>query len=408
MLFNSQGFVLGFLPITLAGFFVLGRLGGRVWALRWLVVASLFFYGWWAPRFTLLLVASIGANLAVGRHILRLRGVGRERAAGAWLVVGVTANLALLGWFKYAMFARHILAGAGLDLPTLEIFLPLAISFFTFQQILFLTDCRRGDTVPVPALPYACFVAFFPHLIAGPIVRPAEILPPFAAADVAVPREANLAAGLTLFLLGLTKKLVLADLHLPNVKTDVLSLSEDQVRAQIERAATTCIHSILAGEGFRYDVPVRTGANQLYVAVLDRIVLKDKVAAREFASIRNGRKTAITTRILGLVYELCLKKIHVTKRDLFYVRTRDIACDECVRSESSPHPRSMCTLFSLFLFRLSSFQTDVKLFTKQADSDEVIEDVAAMLGSTRTSLNGQLAANSPRPPSAACCIAPSP
>ena len=211
MLFNSQGFVLGFLPITLAGFFLLGRLGGRVWALRWLVLASLFFYGWWAPRFTLLLVASIGANFAVGRHILRLRGVGGERAAGVWMVLGVAANLALLGWFKYAMFARHILIGAGLDLPTLEIFLPLAISFFTFQQILFLTDCRRGDIVPVPALPYACFVAFFPHLIAGPIVRPAEILPQFAAADVAVPREANLSAGLTLFLLGLAKKLVLAD-----------------------------------------------------------------------------------------------------------------------------------------------------------------------------------------------------
>ncbi len=122
-----------------------------------------------------------------------------------------TANLALLGWFKYAMFVRQIMAGAGIDLPTLDIFLPLAISFFTFQQILFLTDCRRGDIAPVPALPYACFVAFFPHLIAGPIVRPSEILPQFAAGDVAVPREENLSAGLALFLLGLAKKLVLAD-----------------------------------------------------------------------------------------------------------------------------------------------------------------------------------------------------
>ncbi len=211
MLFNSLGFVLGFLPIALAGFFGIGRIGGRVWALRWLVAASLFFYGWWAPRFTLLLVASIGANFMIGRHILQLRVAGAERAAGIWLVLGVTANVALLGWFKYAMFVRHILASAGLDLPTLEIFLPLAISFFTFQQILFLTDCRRGDAVPVPALPYACFVAFFPHLIAGPIVRPSEILPQFAAGDVAVPSEENLSAGLTLFLLGLAKKLVLAD-----------------------------------------------------------------------------------------------------------------------------------------------------------------------------------------------------
>ena len=147
------------------------------------------------------------------------------------------------------------------------------------------------------------------------------------------------------------KQLVLADLALPNVKTDVLSLSDEEVRAQIERATVSCIRSIMSGEGFRYDVPVRTSANQMYVAVLDRIVLKDKVAQREFASLRHGRKTALTTRVLGLVYELCTKHIHVTKRDLFY--------------------------------------TDVKLFSKQADSDEVIEDVAAMIGSTRTSLNGK-------------------
>lgn len=212
MLFNTQQFVLGFLPLTLAGFFLLGRLAGRAWALRWLVTASLVFYGWWAPRFTLLLVASMTANFLLGRHILRLRVSGPERTAGWWLVVGIAGNLAVLGWFKYALFVRQILVGVGgIDLPTLNIFLPLAISFFTFQQILFLTDCRRGDVPPSGPLPYGCFVAFFPHLIAGPIVRPSEIMPQFAAADVAVPRSENLAAGLGLFLLGLAKKLVLAD-----------------------------------------------------------------------------------------------------------------------------------------------------------------------------------------------------
>ncbi len=217
MLFNSQAFVLGFLPVTLAGFFAIGRVGGgglrgRVWALRWLVAASLVFYGWWAPRFTLMLVASMAANFALGRHILRLRAAGAQTPAGVWLVIGVAGNLAVLGWFKYALFLRQILVGiGGIDLPTLDIFLPLAISFFTFQQILFLTDCRRGDGPPPQPLPYACFVAFFPHLIAGPIVRPAEILPQFMASSVAVPREENLSAGLGLFLLGLAKKLVLAD-----------------------------------------------------------------------------------------------------------------------------------------------------------------------------------------------------
>ena len=212
MLFNSQAFVLGFLPVALAGFFAIGRMGGRIWALRWLVAVSLVFYGSWAPRFTLLLAGSMAANFLLGRHIQRQRVAGSERAAGAWLAVGVAGNLAVLGWFKYALFLRQILVDtSGIDLPTLDIFLPLAISFFTFQQILFLTDSRRRDVTPVAPLPYACFVAFFPHLIAGPIVRPGEILPQFAAPNLAVPREANLSAGLALFLLGLAKKLVLAD-----------------------------------------------------------------------------------------------------------------------------------------------------------------------------------------------------
>lgn len=150
---------------------------------------------------------------------------------------------------------------------------------------------------------------------------------------------------------GGAKKLTLADLHLPNVKTDVLSLSEDEVRATIERIITQCVRTIIAGHGFQYEVPVRSSNNQLYVPELDRIVLKDRLAERMFASLKNGRKTAITTRVLGLLYELCLKRIHVTKRDLFYV--------------------------------------DVKLFEKQDASDEVIEDIACMLGCTRTSLNGQ-------------------
>ena len=212
MLFNSPEFVLGFLPAVLAGFFALGRMAGRIWALRWLVCASLVFYAWWAPRFTLLLAGSMTVNFLLGRLILRLRREGSEAAAGFWLSLGVVGNLALLGWFKYALFVRHILVElGGIDLATLDIFLPLAISFFTFQQILFLTDCRRGAAPMAGPLPYACFVAFFPHLIAGPIVQPAEILPQFAAADVAIPRQENLSAGLGLFLLGLAKKLVLAD-----------------------------------------------------------------------------------------------------------------------------------------------------------------------------------------------------
>ena len=94
MLFNSPEFVLGFLPIALAGFFLAGRFGGTCWALCWLVAASLFFYGWWNPKFVLLLAGSILVNYALAEQIHR-------RASRVWLITGIAANLALLGWFKY-------------------------------------------------------------------------------------------------------------------------------------------------------------------------------------------------------------------------------------------------------------------------------------------------------------------
>lgn len=208
MLFHSQGFVLGFLPACLAGCFLLGRFAGRTWALAWLLAASLFFYGWWNPRFVLLLLFSIATNYTLGQHILRLARADRHAAARRWLIAGIAGNLALLGWFKYADFLLHIAAP---DAAALGIFLPLAISFFTFQQIMFLADSARQDRADTGLLTYATFVAFFPHLIAGPIVRPKDILPQLQQHDLAVPRAQNLADGLTLFLLGLAKKLVLAD-----------------------------------------------------------------------------------------------------------------------------------------------------------------------------------------------------
>ncbi|HME21372.1 MAG TPA: MBOAT family protein [Acetobacteraceae bacterium] len=209
MLFNSPEFVLAFLPIALGGFFLAGRVGGTRWALCWLVAASLFFYGWWNPKFVLLLAGSILANYAFGQQILHLARNGRRREAQRWLIAGVTANLALLGWFKYANFMIHDVLR--LHTPELDIFLPLAISFFTFQQIMYLVESRSGDRVDAGPLPYGALIAFFPHLIAGPIVRPREIMPQLLAADLAEPRAAHIAEGLTIFLLGLAKKVVLAD-----------------------------------------------------------------------------------------------------------------------------------------------------------------------------------------------------
>ena len=212
MLFNSPEFILGFLPASLAGFFLLGRVAGRDWAMRWLLATGLFFYGWWNARFVLLLAGSIVANYWCGQRILRLARAGDRRAARRWLIFGICLNLGLLGWFKYASFAFHTVAAVtGLQAPELDLFLPLAISFFTFQQIMFLVESYRMERGHAGLLHYANFVAFFPHLIAGPIVRPREIMPQLLAADITTPRMENLAEGLMIFLLGLAKKLVLAD-----------------------------------------------------------------------------------------------------------------------------------------------------------------------------------------------------
>jgi alginate O-acetyltransferase complex protein AlgI len=204
MMFHTVAFILGFLPVCVTGFFALGRFFGAKGALRWLLACNLFFYAWWNPAHLPLLAASVVGNYMIA-HKLRHTSANR-----AWLAAGVAANLALLGWFKYADFLLHIAVPAA---PALHITLPLAISFFTFQQIMFLVDTARAGSVGLPpALPYAAFVTFFPHLIAGPIVRPGEIIPQLSASGVIHPRNENVADGILIFLLGLGKKLVLADM----------------------------------------------------------------------------------------------------------------------------------------------------------------------------------------------------
>lgn len=205
MLFHTTAFILGFLPVCLTGFFLIGRYRGSTWALFWIIAASLFFYAWWSPMQLPLLVGSVLANYAIA-HRSR-----RSSLPHRWLITGVTLNLLVLAWFKYADFLLHIVAP---NAAKLSIALPLAISFFTFQQIMFLVDTvRAGPRQPLPKLlPYATFVTFFPHLIAGPIVRPAEIIPQLTASRFPLLQSDNMAEGLMIFLLGLSKKLVLADL----------------------------------------------------------------------------------------------------------------------------------------------------------------------------------------------------
>jgi len=208
VLFNSYIFIFLFLPITLAGFYLIGGRGHHRVAISWLVACSLFFYGWWNPAYLGLILASILFNYAMGMVVSSQATDHRK----LMLTLGVAANLGLLGYYKYANFFVdnfNLAAGSSFHLET--IILPLAISFFTFQQIAYLVDAYRGETREYNFLHYCLFVTFFPQLIAGPIVHHREMLPQFAQDLIYRLNYRNLAVGLTIFAIGLFKKVVLAD-----------------------------------------------------------------------------------------------------------------------------------------------------------------------------------------------------
>jgi D-alanyl-lipoteichoic acid acyltransferase DltB (MBOAT superfamily) len=208
MLFNSYIFIFVFLPIAALGFALLGRVGQRL-TLSWLAICSLAFYGYWHPPHLLLIGASIVVNYACGA------GLGRWHAT-RWrrplLYSGAAFNLGLLGYYKYAGFFATTFNGiAGTSLPVLQLALPLGISFFTFQQIAFLVDASQGLTKNFRPVDYVLFVTFFPQLIAGPIVHHRDLLDQFTSQRTFRFRAQDVAAGLTIFVIGLFKKVMLAD-----------------------------------------------------------------------------------------------------------------------------------------------------------------------------------------------------
>jgi D-alanyl-lipoteichoic acid acyltransferase DltB (MBOAT superfamily) len=209
VLFNSYTFILAFLPLTLLVFHVLRGMGWERPAVLALTLLSLAFYGWWNAVYLLLLVPVMLANFALATRLVPREG---RRRAGARLLLGlgVGGNLAVLGYFKYAnFFVDNANALFGLELFLAEIVLPLGISFFIFQKIAFLVDAYRGQVSRLNLLDFSLFVSFFPQLIAGPIVHHSEVMPQFHRRGP-VPREL-LALGLTIFVIGLAKKVLLAD-----------------------------------------------------------------------------------------------------------------------------------------------------------------------------------------------------
>ena len=211
MLFNSYEFLFAYFPISLAVYFLCQRFAGQLEYLA-LLVLSLFFYAWWNVYFLPLLLSSITVNYIFGTIIASQVSAGRQRAAGWLMAAAVALNLAVLGVFKYSYFAvTNLNAAFGTDFALGSIILPLGISFFTFEQISFLVDVRRGQTRPSLFVHYALFVSFFPRLVAGPIIRYNEVAPQFSAPRPAHAFADDLAVGLTMFFIGLLKKAVLAD-----------------------------------------------------------------------------------------------------------------------------------------------------------------------------------------------------
>ncbi len=209
LLFNSFIFIFGFMPLVLAGYYALGRVDARRAALVWLGLASLVFYGWGDLRHLPLLLASIAGNFLLGRLMSRRAEAGLPN--GRLLALGVGLDLAVLAWFKYADFAAANLAALGLPVRPPGIELPVGISFFTFTQIAYLVDCWRGETRHYRPHEYFLFVTYFPHLIAGPILLHREVIPQFWQARPYRFELARLLVGLTIFTIGLFKKVVLAD-----------------------------------------------------------------------------------------------------------------------------------------------------------------------------------------------------
>lgn len=209
MLFNSYIFILVFLPVCLAGYFALNHFGHDKAALCFLLGMSLWFYGYFHIRYLVIILFSVAVNFLFYRM---LRKASAQKNRNSILAVGLAVNLLVLAYFKYMDFFITILnVTLGLSLPLLRIMLPLGISFFTFQQISFLIDAWRGECPAYSFLEYACYVTYFPQLVAGPIVTHDELIPQFRNPEQRKPNWDNLSRGMYLFVLGLAKKILIAD-----------------------------------------------------------------------------------------------------------------------------------------------------------------------------------------------------
>lgn len=212
MLFNSPQFIFFFLPVVFLVYFLLTSIAPLYFSRAWLAASSIFFYGYWNPKYLPLILVSIAINFTIGRYLILYK-------QKVFLIVGIVFNLALLGYFKYYdFFVTNSNLLFSTDIPLLNLILPLAISFFTFQQISYLVDCYKGKVENYNFINYTLFITFFPHLIAGPIVHHKVMMPQFQSTNNLKINFQNIALGILIFSIGLFKKVILAD----NFSTTVL------------------------------------------------------------------------------------------------------------------------------------------------------------------------------------------
>jgi alginate O-acetyltransferase complex protein AlgI len=238
LLFNSFEFLFVFLPATLVVYYLSRRWLGHNAAIILLTGASLIFYAWWDWRYLPLLLASILANYFIGIII-------RKYGAQPWLALGIMFNLGLIAVYKYAdFFIGNLNAAVRTDITEPNLALPLAISFFTFQQISYLVDIARNRAKTGPLVNHALFVGFFPQLIAGPIVRHDQIAAQYADAKRQDHLATNLGIGLSIFALGLAKKVLLADNLEPFASSAFGSVARGEAVGLIEAWASALTYSL--------------------------------------------------------------------------------------------------------------------------------------------------------------------
>lgn len=208
MLFNSYEFIFVFLPITFFVYFYLNNKRLVTAGKGFLVFSSLFFYSWWNVLYLPIILGSMLFNFVIGSSLNKRSSFSKK----SLLIFGVVANIALLGYFKYTDFLIDNFNFAfNSNIELLHLALPLAISFFTFQQIAYLVDSYKEETKEYDFLNYAVFVSFFPQLIAGPILHHREMMPQFENIRSKVVNYRNISMGLFVFSIGLFKKVVIAD-----------------------------------------------------------------------------------------------------------------------------------------------------------------------------------------------------